>query len=71
MTCISIFNTNKFPHKPKVTDHPQYEVSTPKHSKKKQIIDNKPNTRYVITALGKKVFGEHITALEGLLRQLK
>jgi len=39
--------------------------------KKKQIIDNKPNTRYVITALGKKVFGEHITALEGLLRQLK
>ncbi len=42
-----------------------------KYIQKKQIIDNKPNTRYVITALGKKVFGEHITALEGLLRQLK
>ena len=38
---------------------------------KKQFIDNKPNTRYIITARGKKDFTDHITAFEGLLRQLK
>jgi DNA-binding HxlR family transcriptional regulator len=38
---------------------------------KKQFIDNKPNTQYSITPLGKKDFTEHIAALENLLRELK
>jgi DNA-binding HxlR family transcriptional regulator len=38
---------------------------------KKRFIDNKPNTQYSITALGKKDFTEHIAALENLLRELK
>ena len=38
---------------------------------KKRFIDNKPNTQYSITPLGKKDFTEHIAALENLLRELK
>jgi DNA-binding HxlR family transcriptional regulator len=38
---------------------------------KKQFIDNKPNTQYSITLLGKKDFSDHIAALEKLLQQLK
>lgn len=38
---------------------------------KKQFIENKPNTQYSITSLGKKDFSDHIAALEKLLHLLK
>jgi len=38
---------------------------------KKQFIENKPNTQYSITPLGKKDFSDHIAALEKLLHLLK
>ena len=38
---------------------------------KKQFIENKPNTQYSITPLGKKNFSNHIAALEKLLHLLK
>jgi DNA-binding HxlR family transcriptional regulator len=38
---------------------------------KKQFIENKPNTQYSITPLGKKAFSDHIAALEKLLHLLK
>jgi DNA-binding HxlR family transcriptional regulator len=38
---------------------------------KKQFIENKPNTQYSITPLGKKNFSDHIAALEKLLHLLK
>lgn len=38
---------------------------------KKSFIDRKPNTRYHMTAEGKKAFEEHITALEKLIKSQK
>jgi len=38
---------------------------------KKQFIENKPNTQYSISPLGKKDFSDHIAALEKLLHLLK
>jgi DNA-binding MarR family transcriptional regulator len=34
----------------------------------KQFVNKKPNTSYAVTAAGKKAFGEHLNALESLLR---
>ncbi len=38
---------------------------------KKRFIENKPNTQYSITPLGKKDFTEHIAAFEKLIHKLK
>ncbi|WP_432671388.1 winged helix-turn-helix domain-containing protein [Flavobacterium sp. SM2513] len=35
----------------------------------KQFIGKKPNTRYMVTKLGKKAFQEHIEALEKLIKK--
>ena len=35
----------------------------------KQFIGKKPNTRYLVTRLGRKVFQEHIAALEKLIQK--
>ena len=35
----------------------------------KQFINNKPNTRYLATNLGKMEFKKHITALEKLIKK--
>ncbi len=37
---------------------------------RKQFIGRKPNTSYVITEKGSKLFKEHLDALENLIRQL-
>lgn len=36
---------------------------------KKQFVGKKPNTSYGITKQGKKAFGEHLDALENLLKK--
>jgi DNA-binding MarR family transcriptional regulator len=36
---------------------------------KKQFVGKKPNTSYGITKKGKKAFGEHLDALENLLKK--
>ena len=36
----------------------------------KQFIGKKPNTTYKITLLGRKAFGEHLDALEALIKGL-
>ena len=38
---------------------------------KKSFIDNKPNTKYSMTLLGKKAFKEHLKALETLIKANK
>lgn len=35
----------------------------------KQFIDRKPNTKYMVTELGKQEFKKHIAALEKLIKQ--
>lgn len=35
----------------------------------KQFIGKKPNTSYSVTTLGRKAFGDHINALEKLIRK--
>jgi len=37
---------------------------------RKQFVGRKPNTTYVITPLGKKLFQEHINALERIINPL-
>lgn len=36
---------------------------------KKQFVGKKPNTSYAITKQGKKAFGDHLDALENLLKK--
>ena len=36
---------------------------------RKQFVGKKPNTSYAITRSGKKAFGDHLDALENLLKQ--
>lgn len=38
---------------------------------KKQFVGKKPNTSYTITKLGKNAFGDHLDALEQLLKTTK
>ncbi len=35
----------------------------------KSFIGRKPNTKYMVTKLGKKAFNEHINALEALIKK--
>jgi DNA-binding MarR family transcriptional regulator len=37
----------------------------------KQFVGKKPNTSYTITKLGKKAFGDHLDALEKILKNRK
>ena len=37
----------------------------------KSFVERKPNTSYHITPLGKKAFGEHLGALEEMIRGIK
>ena len=36
---------------------------------KKQFVGKKPNTSYAVTKAGRKAFGEHLDALENLLKK--
>ncbi len=36
---------------------------------RKQFIGKKPNTSYLVTAMGKKAFSEHLDALEKIIKQ--
>jgi DNA-binding PadR family transcriptional regulator len=38
---------------------------------RKQFVGRKPNTSYLVTALGKKAFNEHLNALEQILKMRK
>ena len=38
---------------------------------KRKFIKGRPNTSYSISAKGKKAFGDHVVALEGVLEKLR